>query len=44
MTFKIKRGQELKKTKHWTLQMPISKHPKDSMYIPMFLLEFKDDF
>jgi hypothetical protein len=36
MASKIKGDLELKKTNHWTLQMLVSKHPKDSMYVAIF--------
>ncbi len=42
-TFKSKRVQELKKTNYQTLQKPILKHSKNSLYVAMLLLEFKDD-
>jgi hypothetical protein len=39
-----KRGQTLKKTiYHWTLQRPILKHPKSSLYVALLQLEFQDD-
>jgi hypothetical protein len=38
-----KGGQELKRRNHWTLQRPILKHSKNSLYVALLRYEFKDD-
>jgi hypothetical protein len=37
-----KEGKELKKTNHQTLPKLISEHRKNSLYVTLLLLEFKD--
>ncbi len=43
MASQNKRGQKLKKKTTKMLQRPIPKHSKTSLYVVLFLLEFKDD-
>jgi hypothetical protein len=37
-----KGGQKLKKKNHRTLQKPIPEEPKNSLYVALLLLKFKD--
>jgi hypothetical protein len=42
MAFQNRKGQELKNTNHQMLQRLILRHQRNSLYVVLILLDFKD--